>query len=159
MRSYSKDLRARVVKAAEEGMSCRGAAKLFGISPATAVRWVDRQRKTGSYEAKPQGGVRQDVLKDVREYLLALVERQSHITLQEIQRQLARKGKKVAVSTVWNFFRDYPDFCVSGRKPVMEENGELGESLLPFSCRHNGVNAGILQGQKDEFESSIIRRE
>jgi transposase len=86
MRSYSKDLRARVVKAADEGMSCRGAAKLFGVSPATAVRWVDRQRKTGSYEAKPQGGARQDVMKDVREYALSLVEHQSHVTLNEIQR-------------------------------------------------------------------------
>ena len=105
MRSYSKDLRARVVKAADEGMSCRGAAKLFGISPATAIRWVDRQRKTGSYEAKPQGGARRYVLKDMREYVLSLVEHQSHITLHEIQRQLARKGKRVGVTTLWKFFK------------------------------------------------------
>ena len=39
-RPLSDDLRRRVVRAVDNGMSRRGAAKRFGIAPSTAIKWV-----------------------------------------------------------------------------------------------------------------------
>ena len=39
-RPLSDDLRRRVVRAVDDGMSRRGAAKRFGIAPSTVVRRV-----------------------------------------------------------------------------------------------------------------------
>src|SRR5436305_7675641 len=48
-RAYSIDLRERVVAAVETGgLSCHRAAAQFGVGVSTAIRWVQRVRKTGS---------------------------------------------------------------------------------------------------------------
>ena len=52
----SMDLRSRALTAVDEGMSCRAAARRFGVAAATVIRWHDQRRSTGSYAAKPQGG-------------------------------------------------------------------------------------------------------
>ena len=42
MGPLSEDLRKRVVSAVcEEGMSCRGSARRFGVSFSSAIRWVN----------------------------------------------------------------------------------------------------------------------
>ncbi len=55
-RPYSEDLRVRMVGAVDAGMSARAAARVFGISASTAVKWVQRWRRTGSEAAKRMGG-------------------------------------------------------------------------------------------------------
>jgi|CXWL01.1.fsa_nt_gi hypothetical protein len=57
-KSLSGDLRTRLIKAVEGGLSCRAAADRFGVSPASAVRWVRAWRDTGVKTAKKQGGDR-----------------------------------------------------------------------------------------------------
>ncbi len=57
-RCLSEDLRTRVVDAVADGSSRRAAAARFGVSVASAIRWADAADKTGSAEAKPQGGDR-----------------------------------------------------------------------------------------------------
>ena len=45
----SDDLRERVVAAVErEGLSRHQAAARFGVAPSTAIKWVQRFRKSGS---------------------------------------------------------------------------------------------------------------
>ena len=57
MGPLSVDLRKRVVAAVgEEGMSCRAAARRFGVSFASAIRWVTALRERGSYAPLPMGG-------------------------------------------------------------------------------------------------------
>ena len=57
MGPLSVDLRKRVVSAVrEEGMSCRAAARRFGVSFASAIRWVAALRERGSYAPLPMGG-------------------------------------------------------------------------------------------------------
>ena len=51
----SMDLRSRALAAVDEGMSCRAAARRFGVAAATVIRWHDQRRNTGGY-AKAQGG-------------------------------------------------------------------------------------------------------
>ena len=52
----SLDLRRRLLAAIDNGMSCRGAAAHFGVSPSTAIRWLAQRRETGSFAPKPQDG-------------------------------------------------------------------------------------------------------
>jgi len=56
-RPFSNDLRDRVVGAVtQEGLSCRAAAKRFGIGISTAIDWVRRFHATGSAAPGQMGG-------------------------------------------------------------------------------------------------------
>ena len=54
-RSYSLDLRRRVVSRVEGGRSCRGAAADLQVSPSFSVKLVARHRRTGMLEQQRQG--------------------------------------------------------------------------------------------------------
>ena len=82
-RPYSADLRVRVVAAVDEGATRQEAAERFGVSVSSAVRWHQAWRYEGTIEAKPYGGSRSP-LEDHAEELLALIEEQPDLTLDEI---------------------------------------------------------------------------
>ena len=50
-RSYSLDLRERVVSAVLSGETCRSVARTFNVSVASVVKWSQRKRETGSAAA------------------------------------------------------------------------------------------------------------
>ena len=102
-RPLSTDLRERVVLAVEGGQSRRSAAKVFGVSAATAIRWVDQWRRTGSVAPKPQGGDnRSHRIEAYAEEILALIDKAPDTTLAEIVAHLEEThGLEVAQSTVW----------------------------------------------------------
>ena len=54
----SADLRIRVIRAVEGGMSRNAAAQRFGVSIASAVRWMAEYLRTGRTAPKPRGGDR-----------------------------------------------------------------------------------------------------
>lgn len=101
----SMDLRSRALAAVDEGMSCRAAARRFGVAAATVIRWHDQRRSTGGYAAKRQGGdTRSHRIEGHRELVLALHESRRDITLDELRRELAYVGVTVAISTLHRFF-------------------------------------------------------
>jgi transposase len=102
----STDLRLRVVTAVEGGMSRRAAAARFGIAPSVAVKLYELWRTTGSVEPRPQGGDRRSQrIEALAEAILALVEAQPDITLEEIAGRLgADHGERFAPSVVHRFF-------------------------------------------------------
>lgn len=51
----SEDLRIRVIRAVEGGMSRNAAARHFGVSIASAVRWMDVYLRTGRTARFPDG--------------------------------------------------------------------------------------------------------
>ena len=106
-RSYSQDLRDRVIDAVElEAMSCRGAARRFGVSISSAIKWVQRRQRTGSRQAAAMGGYRRSVLAPEREWLLALIAREPGLTLEALSRRLAaERGVRADPSTLSRFFR------------------------------------------------------
>src|SRR6476469_5239883 len=57
-KALSVDLRHRVVAAIAEGMSRRQAAARFGVSAASAVRWHQRFKASGTVAPSRQGGDR-----------------------------------------------------------------------------------------------------
>jgi transposase len=80
---YSTDLRVRVVEAVDEGATRQEAAERFGVSVSSAVRWHQGWRHEGTIEAKPYGGSRSP-LEDHAEEILAVIEAQPDLTLNEI---------------------------------------------------------------------------
>ncbi len=78
MGPLSVDLRTRVVAAVrEESMNCRAAAKRFGVSFASAIRWVAALRERGSCAPLPMGGdTRSRRVEAHADYLLGLNRRE-----------------------------------------------------------------------------------
>ncbi|MFV0512389.1 MAG: helix-turn-helix domain-containing protein, partial [Jhaorihella sp.] len=54
-KSLSLDIRERVVALVDEGLSCHEAARRLRISAASAVRIMQRKKRTGGVKAAPQG--------------------------------------------------------------------------------------------------------
>jgi transposase len=101
----SEDLRVRVIQAVEAGMSRRAAAERFGISPASAVRFVRDWRESGTKRAKRQGGDRRSHrIEAHREFILSAVETKADLTLEEIAKMLESEcGASFAPSSIWRF--------------------------------------------------------
>jgi transposase len=102
-RALSIDLRERLISAVEGGQSRRAAAERFGVAASTAIKWVDRWRRTGHVRPRPQGGDKrsQPIEAHARE-ILALVGERPDISLAEIAVYLDEMhGLRVALSTVW----------------------------------------------------------
>ena len=99
----SLDLRFRVVAAVSGGMSRRQAIELFGVSAASAARWVEAVNTTGTAEAKPQGGdTRSHRIDAFSGVILAAVAAQKDISLVELAEPLRTKhGVLFGASTVW----------------------------------------------------------
>jgi transposase len=102
---YSNDLRVRVIQVVEGGAAARAAARQFVIGDSTAIRWAKRWRETGSYEAKTNQGQSRSPLKKHEDWLLALVQQEPDLTLEEIQRRLlGERQQKAGIGSVWRFF-------------------------------------------------------
>jgi transposase len=103
-RSYSEDLRIRLVRHVESGASRRGAAKLFGVSASIAVKWMQRWRNTKSVAPSSVRGHRRQALAADSDWLMQLVREKPDITLAEIRALLTRRGVRVSLSTIWTFY-------------------------------------------------------
>lgn len=101
----SMDLRERVVRAVlEEGLSRHEAAARFGVAPSSAIKWVRRQRETGSVAPGQMGGYKPRKIQG--EHAAWLTARlQAAFTLRGLVDELAGRGLKVDARTVWDFVR------------------------------------------------------
>jgi len=102
-RGYSDDLRVRVIETVEAGASRREAAERFNLSASSAVRWLQRWNETRSAQAKPSGGSISP-LERYADQLLAMVERQPDLTLDEIVAAMRKKRVRCSRTAVWRFF-------------------------------------------------------
>jgi transposase len=98
----SNDLRSRVVRAVAGGLTRRKAAAQFGVSAASAIRWVEAVRVSGTVEPKPQGGdTRSHRIEAFSAVLLAAVTAQKDITLAELAELLRGElGASFSASSV-----------------------------------------------------------
>ncbi len=99
MAAYSLDLRKRVLRAWDSGMSAAAVAARFEVSPAWVYRLVQRRRETGAITPRPQTTFRRRALSRAEEVRLGvLVAAQPDATLAELQRTLPTRA---ALSTLW----------------------------------------------------------
>lgn len=101
----SQDLRIRVIRAVEGGISRRAAAERFGVSPASAVRFVKEWRASGTTGAKRQGGdQRSHRIEAHRAVILGAIKAKPDLTLVEIGQMLkSEQGASFAPSSIWRF--------------------------------------------------------
>lgn len=103
----SEDLRIRVIRAVEGGLSRNAAARRFGVSIASAVRWMAAYLQTGQIAPKPRGGDRRSGRIEAQaDLLMSAIEETPDITLAELrQRLIDERGETFAISTIHEFYR------------------------------------------------------
>jgi transposase len=88
-RSYSLDLRQRVIDRIAGGQSRRGAAEDMSVSASFAVKLVARHERTGSLEPAPQGRpAGTGKLAPYRDFLIGRVKGKPDITMPELAAEL-----------------------------------------------------------------------
>lgn len=99
MKTYSLDLRQRVLAACDLGEMTQGeVAQQFQVSRQWLVKLLGRRRETGSLEALPHGGGRTAKFTGQgQEALRALVAKDPDATLQEL---LERSGAEASIMAV-----------------------------------------------------------
>ncbi len=101
MKPYSEDLRTRIVKAVQEGMSKSGAARLFGVSLSSVKRYVRIAERGSSLEPRKGGGRPPKTDQTIEKLLEEDVHTRPAATV--LQRRLFLEhatGKILSVSTV-----------------------------------------------------------
>jgi transposase len=111
-KSYSGDLRERVIEAVETGASRSEAAECFEISPNSAVKWLQAWHDHGVCAPKPRGGSR-SVLEDYAERILDLIAEYPDRTLDELVVAMRKRRIPGSRSALWRFL-DRHDITVSG---------------------------------------------
>ena len=102
-KAYSLDLRERICAYVSLGHSARAAARVFGVSAATAVRFVAEYRTQGTVVAKRQGRPpgRFGKLAPHLDFLLDIVRAEPDITLKELAAALSdTEGVQVQLSSL-----------------------------------------------------------
>ena len=105
-RAYSQDLRDRVIEAVVKGgRSRRAAARHFGVSEASAVKWLQRFERLGDRGHAMLGGYRKSRIRHHREWLLAAIAAEPDATLGALcERLAAEHGLKTDTGTLSRFF-------------------------------------------------------
>src|SRR3974377_2425222 len=103
-RAYSADMRGRVIARVESGASRREAAEHYEVSASPAVIWGKCFGATGRFAAKPRGGSTSP-LEEHTEFLLALIDEQPDLTLDEVVSAMRRHKVPGSRTAVWRFFQ------------------------------------------------------
>jgi transposase len=88
-KSYSCDLRERVIEMVEAGASRHEAAEHFGVSVSSVVKWMQRWSESRSAAPKPRGGSVLP-LEQQAERVVAVIMEQPDLTLEETAAEFRR---------------------------------------------------------------------
>jgi transposase len=112
----SNDLRKRVVRAIEGGLSRRVAAAKFDVSIASAVRWYQRFKRQGDVRPAPIGGDRTSHhIEAHAARIIGWIEENKDITIKEIREKLAGVGHPFSHGAVWRLL-DRHDYTFKKRQ-------------------------------------------
>lgn len=101
--TYSEDLRERIVRSVEAGVSRRSAAGKFDVSVSFVIKLMRRWRTVGTLAARVRGGTKRHLLEGHATLVESLVATRPDITLDELRARLAREGIAVGRSSVGRF--------------------------------------------------------
>jgi transposase len=122
-KSYSADLRERVIEAVETGASRHEAADRFEVSVSSAVKWLQRWRESKSAAPKPRGGS-VSPLEKRPERILAVIAEHPDLTLMETVAVLRRRRIRTSKSALSRFFARH-DITLK-KKPASRRTGASG---------------------------------
>jgi transposase len=136
-KSYSRDLRERVIEAVEMGASRHEAAERFEVSVSSAVKWLQRWRESRSAAPKPRGGSVSPLERRAAR-ILAVVDEQPDLTLEETVAELRRRRIRTSRSALSRFFGRH-DITLK-KKPAGGGTGASGRgprsATLDSRARH-----------------------
>jgi len=136
-KSYSADLRERVIEAVEMGASRHEAADRFEVSVSSAVKWLQRWRKSRSAVPRPRGGSVSPLEKRA-ERILAVIAEHTDLTLKEAVAKLRRWRVRTSKSALSRFFARH-DVTLK-KKPASRRTGASGRGpcapTLDARARH-----------------------
>ena len=131
-KALSGDLRSRVLKASDAGMSARQAAARFGVGISSAIRWIARAR-IGELAPRPQGRRRASSLDAHDAFIFGLIDERKDITLNEMVARLeVEQSFRISRSAVLT--------------PKSDQSPQDPHALDVWSCRlsiSEGPNAAI----------------
>ena len=102
-KSYSADLRARVIEAVEMGASRHEAADRFEVSVSSAVKWLQRWHESRCAAPKSRGGSVSPLEKRAAR-VLAVIAEHADLTLMETAAELRRRRIRTSKSALSRFF-------------------------------------------------------
>jgi transposase len=155
-RAYSQDLRDRVIDTViREGKTRRAAARRFGVSEASADKWLRRYERAGNRRSLGPGGRRPALAGQEREWLLAAIAAEPDITLGTLSDRLrSERGVVADTATLSRFFvRDGISFTKL-RATLKAEAGRRSSQPRPsdrncdeFNPEDLGFFGGLFQKQ------------
>jgi len=103
MRTYSRDLRERIVAAREQGHSAQQIARWLRVSKRSVERYWKLYLDTGAVEAKQRGGYRRSRLEMHDKTLRGWIEEKCDLTLAQLQERIALELKiKLGTTALWH---------------------------------------------------------
>src|SRR5262249_50181158 len=103
-KSYSCDLRERVIEMVEAGASRHEAAEHFGVRGSSVVKWMQRWNESRSPAPKPRGGSISP-LEQQAGRIVAVIMKQPDLTLEETAVELRKHRIRTSRSSLSRFFR------------------------------------------------------
>ena len=89
-KTYSVDLRRRIVAFVERGHSRREAARVFDVSPSFVITLMRRYKASGALMGRPRGGARHHSLSRHLETLANWIKAEPGLPLSEMSERLKR---------------------------------------------------------------------
>ena len=109
VRTYSKDLRLKVLSAVDRGMPRKEVVEVFDVSLATIKRWLKRRRETGDIETRPLPGRPSLKGAALREWLPTQLSANPDLTLAEhCEAFKEQRGMRVSTATMSRNIRRLP---------------------------------------------------
>ena len=103
MKTYSRDLRERMVAARREGHSAQEIARLFRVSKRSVERFWNKYLATGAIEPKQRGGYRRSRLEKHDSKLRRWIRQKADLTLAQLQERILQElGIKLGTTALWH---------------------------------------------------------
>ena len=102
MRSYSQDLRERVLRALGRGEGPSAIARRYEVSRFYVYQVRDRERETGVRTSFQIGGHRRSRLQACESALRAWIAADPGLTLAELQERLDAQGISIKIAALWH---------------------------------------------------------
>lgn len=103
MKTYSGDLRERIVAARQKGHSAQEIARLFGVSKRSVERFWQKYLATGGVEPKQRGGYRRSCLQKHDRKLRRWIKEQADLTLAQLRERIATElGLQLGTTALWH---------------------------------------------------------
>lgn len=123
MRSYSLDLRQKIIQAREnQQLSIRQLAKIFGVAKSFVQKILKQYKETGDLKPRYSGGRPPKINSEQTVLLLEIIDINNDATLWELAELFEQKtGIKLSTSTIDRISRKF-DYTLKKKRSTLQKN-------------------------------------